>query len=81
MSKAETPHVEALLRLYCLRWDPANSKSKLPLLLNAVVFTTEALDLTEPPKRNEMEIGLMLQRIPQWIETIQNTKNTFSSRS
>uniref|UniRef100_A0A6C0HKX2 Uncharacterized protein n=1 Tax=viral metagenome TaxID=1070528 RepID=A0A6C0HKX2_9ZZZZ len=81
LSKAETPHVEALMRLYCLRWEPSNSKSKLPLLLNAVAFVTETLDLTEPPKRNEMEIGLMLQRIPQWIETIQNTKNTFSSRS
>ena len=73
-------YIDALFKLYCLRWEPGNSKARLTYLLTAVLFCTETIDTTEPAKRNEVEIGMMLAKIPSWIETIQTTKNTFSSR-
>jgi len=74
-------YIDALQKIYCLRWDPTSAKSKQPFLLAAIVYATEALDTTESPRRNEAEIATMLTKIPQWIQTIQDTKNTFSSRS
>jgi hypothetical protein len=73
--------IDALQKMYCLRWDPGSAKSKQPFLLASIVYATEALDTAEPPRRNEAEITTMLHKIPQWIQTIQDTKNTFSTRS
>jgi len=46
------------------------------------VFITEnqSLDIREPARRNEIEISNILGGIPRWIETIQETRNSFSSR-
>jgi len=68
-------YIESLFKLYCMRW----SKNKT-YLITAVVFVTEVLNTTEPARRNESEISVNMQKIPQWIETIEATKNSFSSR-
>jgi len=38
------------------------------------------LDVREPAKRDESAIPLMLVKIPQLLETIQATRNTFQPR-
>jgi len=68
-------YVEALFKLYCLRW----SKNKT-YLITAVLFVTEALNTTEPARRNENDIAANMHKIPQCMETIEATKNSFSSR-
>lgn len=73
-------YTDALYKLYCLRWEPGKLKERQPLLITAILFITEHLDTAEPAKRNEHEIALMIQKIPNFIETIENTKNTFTSR-
>ena len=55
-------------------------KERKTFLITAILFATEALDTSEPAKKNELGIGMMLQKIPDFIETIQNTKNTFTTR-
>jgi hypothetical protein len=73
-------YVEALYRLYCLRWEPKMAKPRQPLLLIAVMYVTETPDAREPAKQNELEISSVLHKIPQLLETIQATRNTFQSR-
>lgn len=73
-------YVESAFKLYCLRWEPSDAKSRLPFLLSSIVFVTEVLDTLEPAKRNERDISAMVQKIPTLIETIQATRNTFQSR-
>jgi len=73
-------YVDALFKLYCLRWEPSNSRSKQTFLLSAIMFVTEPLDVREPAKRDESAIPLMLVKIPQLLETIQATRNTFQPR-
>lgn len=73
-------YVESLYKLYCLRWEPKVSKPRQALLLTAMAFVTEPLDTREPAKRNELEISSVLQKIPQLLETIQATRNTFQAR-
>jgi len=73
-------YIESLYKLYCLRWEPKLSKPRQSLLLAAVVFVTETLDEREPAKRNELEISAVLHKIPQLLETIQATRNTFQAR-
>ena len=73
-------HVESLFKLYCLRWEPGKAKEKQTFLITAVLFITEHMDTHEPAKKNELEIGMMLQKIPDFIQMIENTKNTFTTR-
>lgn len=73
-------YVEALFKLYCLRWDPGSSRGKQTFLLTAIMFVTEPLDAREPAKRDESAIPAMLAKIPQLLETIQATRNTFQPR-
>jgi hypothetical protein len=73
-------YIESLYKLYCLRWEPKLSKPRQSLLLTAIVFVTETLDAREPAKRNDLEISAVLHKIPQLLETIQATRNTFQAR-
>jgi hypothetical protein len=72
--------VESLYKLYCLRWEPKLAKPRQPLLLAAVSFVTEPVDSREPARRNDLEISAVLHKIPQLLETIQATRNTFQAR-
>jgi len=75
-------YIEALEKMYCFNWEPSVAKSRQPFMVTAIVFLTEAqaLDTREPAKKNEIEISEVLNGIPRWLETIQATRNTFSSR-
>ena len=73
-------YVEALFKLYSLRWEPGNSRAKQTFLLTAILFVTEPIDSREPARRDEAAIPPMLAKIPQLLETIQATRNTFQAR-
>ena len=73
-------YVEALYKLYCLRWEPKLAKPRQGLLLTAILFVTETPDAREPAKKNDLEISAVLHKIPQLLETIQATRNTFQAR-
>jgi len=45
-------YVEALFKLYCLRWEPGTSRAKQTFLLTAILFVTEPVDSREPAKRD-----------------------------
>jgi hypothetical protein len=75
-------YIASLEKMYCLHWEPSVSKSRQTFLLTAILFVTESqsLDTREPAKKNELEISNVMTAIPRWLETIQNTRNNFSSR-
>jgi hypothetical protein len=75
-------YIDALEKMYCFQWEPSVSKARQTFLISAIVFATEsqALDIREPAKRSEIEVSTVLGGIPRWLETIQATKNSFSSR-
>jgi hypothetical protein len=68
--------------MYCLNWEPSLAKTRQTFLITAIVFLTEsqALDVREPAKKSEIEISKVMESIPRWLEAIQQTRNTFSSR-
>jgi hypothetical protein len=76
------PYIDALEKMYCFRWEPGQAGSHKTFLITAIVFLTEAqsLDIREPAKKQELEIATILNGIPRWLETIQATRNSFSSR-
>jgi len=75
-------YIEAIEKMYCLKWEPSVAKTHQTFLVTAIVFLTEnqALDMHEPAKRDEQEISNVMAGIPRWLETIQATRNSFSSR-
>lgn len=76
------PYIESIEKMYCLKWEPSVAKSRQTFLISAIVFLTEsqALDVREPAKKNEVEISTVLEGIPKWLDAIQQTRNSFSSR-
>jgi hypothetical protein len=76
------PYIESIEKMYCLKWEPSVAKSRQTFLISAIVFLTEsqALDVREPAKKNEIEISNVMEGIPKWLEAIQQTRNSFSSR-
>lgn len=77
-----SPYIDCLEKMYCFKWEPGVAKQRQTFLITAIVFLTEsqALDVREPAKKNELEISTLLGGIPRWLETIQATRDTFSSR-
>jgi len=76
------PYIESIEKMYCLKWEPSVARQRQTFLITAIVFLTEsqALDVREPAKKNEMEISTVMEGIPRWLEAIQQTRNSFSSR-
>jgi hypothetical protein len=75
------PYMDALFRMYCLRWEPGDARSRQPILTTAVVLVCEsqALDVHEPAKKDPYQLNQLLQNIPMWMHTIQTTKGSFTS--
>uniref|UniRef100_A0A6C0I6T7 Uncharacterized protein n=1 Tax=viral metagenome TaxID=1070528 RepID=A0A6C0I6T7_9ZZZZ len=75
-------YIDCLEKMYCFQWEPSVSRARQTFLVSAIVFLTEsqALDIREPAKRSEVEISTVLSGIPRWLESIQETRNSFSSR-
>jgi len=71
--------IEALYKMYCLRWSQGDLKKRIPFLITAIIFVCEsnALDTSLVPK-NIGQIQDIVQNIPSWIEAIKQTKKTFA---
>lgn len=75
-----TPYVDALFKLYCLRWNPGVLKERLPFLINAIVFICESttLDIHYSVPHDITSVHTITANIPQWIHAIIQTQKTFS---
>ena len=71
--------IEALYKMYCLRWSQGDLKKRLPFLITAIIFVCEsnALDNSLVPK-NIGQVQDIVQNIPEWLEAIKQTKKTFA---
>jgi len=75
----KTDIIEALYKMYCLRWSQGDLKKRLPFLITAIIFVCEsnALDTSLVPK-NIGQVQDIVQNIPEWLEAIKHTKKTFA---
>jgi hypothetical protein len=75
-----SPYISALEKMYCFQWEPSVAKARQTFLITAMVFITEnqALDVREPARKPGVEA--VLDGIPRWLDTIRETRNSFSSR-
>lgn len=75
-----TPYIDALYKMYCLRWTPGDMKKRLPFLLNAILFINEShtLDIHYAVPHDPTTVSNVTSNIPQWISAIIQTQKTFS---
>lgn len=74
------PYIDALYRMYCLRWSPAEAKARQPMLTAAIVLVCEGTTLdTTPVSGQSLVVSNLLQGIPAWIDAILRMQKSFSS--
>ena len=75
------PYIEALYKIHCLRWTPSLLKTRIPFLMNAILFICESttLDVHYAVPHNISTVYGVIENIPQWIQAIIQTQKTFSS--
>jgi len=71
--------IEALYKMYCLRWSQGDLKKRLPFLITAIIFVCEsnALD-SSPVPQSITQVQDIVRNIPEWLEAIKQTKKTFA---
>jgi hypothetical protein len=73
-------YVDALYKMYCLRWSPSDAKSRQSLLTAAVVLVCEGPSLdTTPVSGQTLAVANVLNGIPGWIDAITRMQKSFSS--
>jgi hypothetical protein len=73
-------YIDALYRMYCLRWSPSEAKSRQALLTAAVVLVCEGVSLdTTPVTGQTLAVATLLNGIPGWIDAITRMQKSFSS--
>ena len=75
-----TPYIEALYKMYCLRWAQGDLKKRLPFFITAVLFICESttLDIHYSVPNNIRTVQDIVTNIPQWIGAIIHTQRTFA---
>ena len=75
-----TPYIDALYKMYCLRWAKGDLKKRIPFLITAIIFVCESntLDIHYSVPQNIAVIQDILTNIPQWISAIIQTQKTFA---
>ena len=73
------PYMDALFKLYSLRWNPGVAKARNVFLLAAITFVCESstLDIHYKVPGDFHTIQTVVANIPQWILAILQTKKTF----
>jgi hypothetical protein len=73
-------YVNALYRMYCLRWSPSDAKGRQSLLIAAVVITCDgpSLDMTVV-SGDTAAVSSVISGIPGWIDAITRMQKSFSS--
>jgi len=74
------PYIDALYKMYCLRWGQGELKKRLPFLINAVLFVCESttLNIHYSVPHDITVVQQVVSNIPQWIGAIIHTQRTFS---
>jgi hypothetical protein len=74
------PYVDALFRMYCLRWSPSDAKSRQSLVSAAVLLVCEGTTLdTSPVHAESLAVAKVLEGVPGWLDAIQRTSQSFST--
>jgi hypothetical protein len=74
------PYIQALYKMYCLRWSPSEAKSRQPLVTAAIVLVCEGMSLdTTPVSGDTLVVANVLNGIPGWLDAIQRMQKSFSS--
>jgi hypothetical protein len=75
-----TPYVDAVYKMYCLKWSVTDMKKRLPFLINAILFLTESntLDIHYSVPHDIQTVQSIVTNIPQWIAAIIQTQKTFA---
>lgn len=75
------PFVDTLFKMYCLRWTPALRKDRKSLLQASIALVCDAPILdTTPVHGQTLQVEGLLNQVPQWLDAIQRTRQTFSSQ-
>ena len=74
------PYIDALYKMYCLRWGQGDLKKRLPYLITAILFVCESntLDIHYAVPHDIGVVQQVTTNIPQWIGAIIHTQRTFS---
>ena len=74
------PYIDALYKMYCLRWAQGDMRKRLPFLINAILFICESttLDIHYSVPHDIATVQQITTNIPQWIGAIIHTQRTFS---
>ena len=71
------PYIDALFKMYCLRWGKGELKRRLPFLTTAIIYICEPLDLYQVPQ-SISAVQDVTSNIPQWVNAIIHTSKQFS---
>lgn len=73
------PYLDALYKMYCIRWSPSDAKSRQPILTAAVIMVCEGFHIdTTPVTSQTMQVAQILNGIPGWIDAIVRTKQSLT---
>jgi len=73
------PYINALYKMYCLRWSPSDAKARQPLVTAAIVLVCEGMTLdTTPVSGDTLAVANVLNSIPAWLDAIQRMQKSFS---
>lgn len=73
------PYIDTLFKMYCLRWTPTLRRERQPILIAAMSLVCDAPTLdTTPVSASTMQVEALMNQVPQWLDAIQRTKQTFS---
>jgi len=74
------PYINALYKMYCLRWSPSDAKSRQPLVTAAIVLVCVGMTLDSTPVSGDsLVVANVLNGIPGWLDAIQRMQKSFSS--
>ena len=71
-------YIDALYKLYCLRWAKGDLKKRIPFFTTAVLLLCEPVDMNYQVPQSISTVQDVTTNIPQWIQAIVNTKKSFS---
>jgi hypothetical protein len=79
MTPVARPYIDALYRMYCLRWSASDAKSRQPLMTAAVLLVCEGVTLDTTPVSGEtIAVSNVLNGIPGWIDAITRMQKSLS---
>lgn len=73
-------YVDALYRMYCLRWMPTDAKARQSLVTAAILLVCEGVTLdTTPVSAETLAVANVLNGIPAWLDAITRMQKSFLS--